>query len=1223
MKKLLLFFILLFSFFFSFAQFPNPQTIGSPTTLWDQQGAARAKKGLINGSYTDTTQANAGNIDFYPGAQIFTTSDNSTWVRNSTATRWIPISGAAVTNIINIFNTSITNTTVINQTDSSVTIQICTGANSCDTFILVTNITNVTYSTTTFINDTTIQVCGLDTVTSIIECDTLIIPTQVLYTFQKGLNETVAGIVNFGSDISNPISLLQTDGALIGLLGDTIATFHPNGLLTFNEYNSSHNDGLISKILGVDAYGNVLAGSLPTQDSCGIFGGLVVTWDSLLVFDVSPGTWASCCDLVTRNLATTDSVQLDPSDPSNPRFDAIIVTQTGVDKVTGVASANPAFPDIPDCAIVLAYVLINAGDLVPADVCQGIIYDTTGGSEWDTVTTIASVNFSNNTNVAHAPYSASAGAWTNNQYIQFNTQSFTPITVANYSSFKFYLKKKATFAANVQIRITWYNGSSPVSVALNIATAAYGYVRTNTNYEIFTIPLPDFGFTGTQATGVRFTFTNSNASGFYLDWVQLQGCLTPPPAAGGIQQWLGTGNTLFDVVEAFPNGPNEAVTFPLNNAAAYRVWGNNTNVAATPSYIQVDLSTAMVTGLLPVTNLSIGNAGDLLTMVGGLPTWQSAATGYDTTIVRLPLVALPGTVRDTLTLPISVGAATDSALFLNRGTGLLEMGVVDIGLVTAGNGLTDSSGRVILGGTLYKPTYIEVADNTFQILVTDVSYLSISENNSSLSSDNTIGSLSSISLITQDGVQGAEFSLTADDTDDDPVQILGNSQTQRISIQASAGLTLTSYGGGALYQNDTSSFKPLVVGTDGKVYQSSWFGSGGGGGGINIYNTDSLIASDRTVDLNGNFLKFQEGGTDFLSIDPTIFVSFFLQNNAGAESALEVNADGANSRFDLYSNDGSNQVDIQGNPDPNTITHTAGTHIFQGTPGGIQFSSYATGGFYQNDTSSYKPLVVDINGNIYQSSWAGGSTLFALTGTNTATGNVVGDLDGNTLTIQGGDVIFNGITIQGSGGPTITASGDPLVIENTDNDVFITAGDGENVILLAGTDGGPNYAKLWVEANTGFDFESDGIFSISVTGAATYTAASHTFIGAVSIPSITNNTGLAAGTYIPTLSNTTNVAASTAYACQYMRVGNTVTVSGKVDIDVTLTATSTVLGVSLPIASAIANANELGGTAFCPTIAALGAAILGDAGNDRATIQLVSTDTNNNSFYFTFSYTVL
>jgi hypothetical protein len=113
------------------------------------------------------------------------------------------------------------------------------------------------------------------------------------------------------------------------------------------------------------------------------------------------------------------------------------------------------------------------------------------------------------------------------------------------------------------------------------------------------------------------------------------------------------------------------------------------------------------------------------------------------------------------------------------------------------------------------------------------------------------------------------------------------------------------------------------------------------------------------------------------------------------------------------------------------------------------------------------------------------------------------------------------------------------------------------------------------------------------------------------------------GTYTPTLTNVANLDASTAYEAQYMRVGNTVTVSGKVDVDPTLTATSTQLGISLPVASNFGTQQDCGGVAFCPAIAAMGAAILADRTNDRAQLQFVSSDVNNNSLFFIFSYQVI
>jgi hypothetical protein len=110
------------------------------------------------------------------------------------------------------------------------------------------------------------------------------------------------------------------------------------------------------------------------------------------------------------------------------------------------------------------------------------------------------------------------------------------------------------------------------------------------------------------------------------------------------------------------------------------------------------------------------------------------------------------------------------------------------------------------------------------------------------------------------------------------------------------------------------------------------------------------------------------------------------------------------------------------------------------------------------------------------------------------------------------------------------------------------------------------------------------------------------------------------GTYTPTSFNTTNIAASTPQSAQYLRVGNTVTVSGQIDIDPTLVGFA-ILGLSLPIASAITSPVQLSGVFNCPDAA--GGGIYGDATNDRATFQMTATSASNLTYYYTFTYRVL
>jgi hypothetical protein len=70
----------------------------------------------------------------------------------------------------------------------------------------------------------------------------------------------------------------------------------------------------------------------------------------------------------------------------------------------------------------------------------------------------------------------------------------------------------------------------------------------------------------------------------------------------------------------------------------------------------------------------------------------------------------------------------------------------------------------------------------------------------------------------------------------------------------------------------------------------------------------------------------------------------------------------------------------------------------------------------------------------------------------------------------------------------------------------------------------------------------------------------------------------ASGTYTPTWTGLANVTSVTAFSCQYMRVGDTVTVSGWVTIDPVSDNTPTSLSFSLPINSDVSVVNRLNGT---------------------------------------------
>ena len=154
------------------------------------------------------------------------------------------------------------------------------------------------------------------------------------------------------------------------------------------------------------------------------------------------------------------------------------------------------------------------------------------------------------------------------------------------------------------------------------------------------------------------------------------------------------------------------------------------------------------------------------------------------------------------------------------------------------------------------------------------------------------------------------------------------------------------------------------------------------------------------------------------------------------------------------------------------------------------------------------------------------------------------------------------------------------------------------------------YASLKVASNgtkwIGATKASSGIFS-SVSTSTLFIAAGQVY----------------ASTYTPTLSSIANLDGSTTYASRFWRLGNQVSVSGRVDVNPTLTATQTTLGITLPVASAFANANDCYGVAACNSIAGMSAAIYAEPTNDQAQMQWVATDINSNAMFYTFMYPIL
>lgn len=114
------------------------------------------------------------------------------------------------------------------------------------------------------------------------------------------------------------------------------------------------------------------------------------------------------------------------------------------------------------------------------------------------------------------------------------------------------------------------------------------------------------------------------------------------------------------------------------------------------------------------------------------------------------------------------------------------------------------------------------------------------------------------------------------------------------------------------------------------------------------------------------------------------------------------------------------------------------------------------------------------------------------------------------------------------------------------------------------------------------------------------------------------------GVYTPTRSAEANLDANvTMTEAQYLRVGATVTVSGRFTADPTTTLTATSFEITLPVASNIGAVEDLAGVAVSGAIAGQSAAILGVVANDTAKFLWNAVDVTSQSWSYTFTYQVI
>jgi len=203
-------------------------------------------------------------------------------------------------------------------------------------------------------------------------------------------------------------------------------------------------------------------------------------------------------------------------------------------------------------------------------------------------------------------------------------------------------------------------------------------------------------------------------------------------------------------------------------------------------------------------------------------------------------------------------------------------------------------------------------------------------------------------------------------------------------------------------------------------------------------------------------------------------------------------------------------------------------------------------------------------------------TDLGLSGTNTGDQTTISGNAGSATVLQTARTI-NGTSFNGSANITVTAV-NPFSATFNNSGTGVVSGTSHNgsaaqTISYNTIGAAPTTRTISTTAplTGGGDLSANRTLAIS---AATTSAA-----GSMSSADKTKLDTVVTGTYTPTVAGLSNVDLVAAWPLQYVRVGNVVTVSGRVEIDATSVGSVTRISMSLPITTAFSGANQAGGVA--------------------------------------------
>jgi hypothetical protein len=235
-----------------------------------------------------------------------------------------------------------------------------------------------------------------------------------------------------------------------------------------------------------------------------------------LVFNTTALTFQISGIVYTANPQT---ITLPASNPTNPRFDAIVVNETGtVSVISGVPAANPLTPAINETFVLLQYVLVGAGATVPT-VTNEFVYRDGSSPDWLPVSVpgtapLLVANFSSAFPTAFQGSQCTlvdAPTFNSGKYIQY-TKSTGSISRTTFAFLTFRVNLPIALATR-NIQVSLFNGTTLIG---SVQATAWGLNMSSVNnWQLVSIPTAAFGNVAiTTITRIRLFLTGTALNTF-------------------------------------------------------------------------------------------------------------------------------------------------------------------------------------------------------------------------------------------------------------------------------------------------------------------------------------------------------------------------------------------------------------------------------------------------------------------------------------------------------------------------------------------------------------------------------------------------------------------------------------------------------------------------------------------------------------------------------------